>query len=183
MNEVTQVTASQRGDRQAFGQLIDGYYQRVYRLAYRFTGCHASADDVCQETFLQALEKLGSLRQPEQFAAWLMAIASNTARQHLKRLKRMRPMDVDDIKNMAEAKTERPEGSWDSLADQDKSRIVNQHIQEMPDHLRQTATITILEGLNQKQAARILGFSEASVCRYMLQARTWLQEKLRPYLM
>ena len=53
------VRAAQRGDREAFGQLAERYQQTVYAIALRRLGNHAEAQEVCQEVFVKAIQKIG----------------------------------------------------------------------------------------------------------------------------
>ncbi len=73
------VRAAQRGDRQAFGQLVTRYQQAVYATAFRRLDNHADAQELCQEVFIQALRKIGQLRDPRCFGGWLRSIARRMA--------------------------------------------------------------------------------------------------------
>jgi RNA polymerase sigma-70 factor (ECF subfamily) len=73
------VRRAQSGDRDALGQLIERYQAAVYSIALRRLGNHAEAQELCQEVFLQALEKIGQLREPAAFGGWLRAIANRMA--------------------------------------------------------------------------------------------------------
>ena len=65
------------GDSAAFGFLVDKYRQSVYALAYSRLGNFHDAEDVTQEAFITAYEKLHTLKRWENFYAWLYAITSN----------------------------------------------------------------------------------------------------------
>jgi RNA polymerase sigma-70 factor (ECF subfamily) len=72
-------------DRQAFAALVRRHQSAVRNLLRRLTaGQHALADDLAQETFLQAYRKLGQFRADAQFATWLHRIATNVWLQHLR---------------------------------------------------------------------------------------------------
>jgi RNA polymerase sigma-70 factor, ECF subfamily len=73
------VRRAQAGDRDALGQLIERYQGAVYAIALRRLGNHAEAQELAQEVFLQALEKLDQLREPCAFGGWLRAIANRMA--------------------------------------------------------------------------------------------------------
>lgn len=91
MNDVTQIVAdekellielvrsAQAGDRQAFGELVERFERSVYATAWRRLGNHAEAQELAQEVFVQALRKIGQLRQPESFGGWLRTIANRLA--------------------------------------------------------------------------------------------------------
>ena len=70
------VSAAQQGDREAFGQLFEQFQRTVYGVAFRRLGNHAEAQEVCQEVFIQAMRKIGQLRDPHCFAGWLRSMAS-----------------------------------------------------------------------------------------------------------
>jgi len=86
--EMELVLAAQQGDRDAFGQLVERYERAVYAAAYRRLGNHAEAQEVCQEVFVRAMQKIGQLRQPECFGGWLRSV---TARMAINRAVRRGP--------------------------------------------------------------------------------------------
>lgn len=73
------VLAAQDGDREAFGELVERYEQLVYTTALRRLKNHAEAQELSQEVFVQALRKIGQLRDPECFGSWLRSITSRMA--------------------------------------------------------------------------------------------------------
>lgn len=73
------VRAAQRGNREAFGRLVVRYERAVYATAYRRLANHAEAKEVSQEVFVQALRKIGQLRDPRCFGGWLRSIARRMA--------------------------------------------------------------------------------------------------------
>ncbi len=68
-----------RGDRQAFGRLIENYEQAVYATVFRRLGNHAEAQELCQDVFIQAMRKLGQLEDPRCFGGWIRSIAARMA--------------------------------------------------------------------------------------------------------
>jgi RNA polymerase sigma-70 factor (ECF subfamily) len=76
---VETVRRAQAGDRDALGQLIERYQGAVYAIALRRLGNHAEAQELSQEVFLQALEKLDQLREPCAFGGWIRSIANRMA--------------------------------------------------------------------------------------------------------
>ncbi len=70
------VLAAQQGDREAFGRLFEQFQRAVYAVALRRLGDHTEAQEVCQEVFIQAMRKIGQLRDPRCFAGWLRSMAS-----------------------------------------------------------------------------------------------------------
>lgn len=69
------LAASRSGDREAFGRLVARYQGMVHAVAYSHTGDAALSEDIAQETFLAAWQRLDRLRSPERFGPWLAGIA------------------------------------------------------------------------------------------------------------
>lgn len=76
---IEQVRAAQAGDREAFGELVERFERSVYATALRRSGNHVEAQELTQEVFVQALRKIGQLRDPECFGGWLRTIANRLA--------------------------------------------------------------------------------------------------------
>ncbi|MDZ4819267.1 MAG: sigma-70 family RNA polymerase sigma factor [Planctomycetota bacterium] len=83
------VVLAQTGDRQAFGELVERFERTIYAIAFRRLNNHAEAQELAQEVFVQALEKLDQLRQPECFPGWIRSIA---ARMSINRAVRRGPV-------------------------------------------------------------------------------------------
>ncbi|WP_425472995.1 RNA polymerase sigma factor, partial [Streptomyces botrytidirepellens] len=79
------IAAAQNGDRRALDELIEGWLPLVYNIVGRALNGHADVDDVVQETMLRAVHGLGSLRDPDGFRSWLVAIAMRQIRDRARR--------------------------------------------------------------------------------------------------
>jgi RNA polymerase sigma-70 factor, ECF subfamily len=88
------VCAAQRGDRQAFGRLVERYQRAVYLTVFRRLHNHAEAQEVCQDVFIQVMRKIGQLQDVRCFAGWLRSIASRTAINRAVRRRTMATLDA-----------------------------------------------------------------------------------------
>ncbi|MFI1035029.1 RNA polymerase sigma factor [Streptomyces sp. NPDC020951] len=79
------IADAQGGDRQAMDELVAGWLPLVYNIVGRALNGHADVDDVVQETMLRAVDNLGSLRDPDSFRSWLVAIAMRQIRDRARR--------------------------------------------------------------------------------------------------
>src|SRR5258708_39679840 len=75
------------GDAEAFGQLVEHYERKIYRLAKRITQNDEDAEDVLQETFLKAYEHLPGFKGDSKFYTWVVRIAVNEALMKLRKRK------------------------------------------------------------------------------------------------
>ncbi|MDT7846042.1 sigma-70 family RNA polymerase sigma factor [Streptomyces justiciae] len=87
------IAAAQAGDRQALDELVAGWLPLVYNIVGRALNGHADVDDVVQETMLRAVDNLGSLRDPDSFRSWLVAIAMRQIRDRARRRTAAAPLD------------------------------------------------------------------------------------------
>ena len=119
--------------------LVADYHQVLYRYAYRLTGCASDAEDLTQQTFLVAQQKLSQLRQAESARAWLFTILRNC---YLKGFRRQLPTSattldfcVDDIAEPIvedEIDREQLQAALDTLPDDFKLVLMLFYFEERP---------------------------------------------------
>ncbi len=179
MDELKAVKASQSGDKAAFGLLVDQHYKNIYRYAYHYTGNHQDADDICQETFLRAFDRIGQLKNGTSFKEWLFTIASNLSRKRIKNMKASRnfvSQSIDTLNQPPESNEIQP---FENLTKKEKAFIIREQLQEMSEHLRMVTVLVLMENMAQKEAAKILNRSEPSISRDLNEARALLQSRLQ----
>lgn len=93
--EQTWVFQAQRGDDQAFTQLVETYQKPVYNLCYRMLGEPEAAEDAAQETFLRAYQHIGRYDAQRPFATWLLSIAAHYCIDRLRR-RRFSTFSIDE---------------------------------------------------------------------------------------
>ena len=178
MDELKAVKASQAGDKAAFGFLIDQNYKNIYRYAFHCTGNHQDADDICQETFLKAFDRIEQLKNGNSFREWLFKIASNLSRKRIKSIKIKRnfiALSADSLNQQQENKNVQP---FENLTKNEKASIIQEQLQEMSERLRMVTVLVLMENMAQKEAAKILNRSEPSISRDLNDAKAWLQSRL-----
>lgn len=74
-----------QGDRAAFGELYEETGRSVYFNCLKLLGNAQQAEDITQDTFMKALEKLDSLKEPENFSAWVNRIAINNCKMYFRK--------------------------------------------------------------------------------------------------
>jgi RNA polymerase sigma factor (sigma-70 family) len=83
------------GEREAFTELVERHHRELVRIAYAITGDLDAACDSAQLAWIKAWQRLPSVREPERLRAWLIAIAANEARQHLRARGRRRIHEIE----------------------------------------------------------------------------------------
>jgi len=85
------------GERDAFTELVERHHQELVRISYAITGDLDAARDSAQLAWIKAWQRLPSLREPDRLRAWLIAIAANEARQHIRAARRRRVREITPI--------------------------------------------------------------------------------------
>lgn len=135
------VRAARKGDRNAYGKLVDRHLRSVYSVALRVLGQSSDAEDVSQDTFLRAFERLNLFDDSRSFRNWLLKIASNLAinrirtRARERRLK-LRLADSEEGSPPVDRKDLPSPQDWahwlDQIDDMQRASIVLFHFHDMP---------------------------------------------------
>lgn len=175
------------GDKSACAQCIERYSPMLYRLALRLTGDASTAEDVVQETFLNAFKAIGSFEGRSSLSTWLYRIAANTALMHVRRAQPLM-VSVDEVTTDEDQPVPQALFDWCCLPERDfetaETRAeLERAIHELPEKLRVVFALRELEGLSTEATAEALGVSPDVVKTRLHRARLWLRERLSPYFM
>jgi RNA polymerase sigma-70 factor (ECF subfamily) len=168
------VRQSQSGDPKAFECLIVRHQRMIYSLTYRMTGSAADAEDLAQETFVRAYRNIGSYRAVSKFSTWLYRIAINVCLTWRHREAR-RVEAYANWANMAEVPGSNGESTRGEI---DRGSRAHAALLKLPPKQRAAIALTVYEGLNHAEAAKVLGCSETTVSWRVFVARN----KLRRWL-
>ena len=162
------------GDTAAFGLLVDKYRASVYALAYSKLGNFHDAEDVTQEVFLKAYQKLRTLKQWDRFLAWLYAITSNLCKD-FSRSRSNRP----DTEYIADQKREHVEKlSMTSYHETEVYQSLHETLAVLPEIHRQVLTLHYLGGMSYREIAQFLGTSPHAIAMRLNRARSKLKTEM-----
>jgi RNA polymerase sigma-70 factor, ECF subfamily len=164
------VALTQRGDREAFGQIYDRYVDEVFALVLHRTGDRLVAEDLTSETFLRALKRIDCFTwQGADFGAWLTTIARNLVADHFKshRVRFERP--VADMRDADRADVHLEADPAQAAVDHITHLTLLTSVQELPELQRECIVLRFLKGLTITETAALMGRTEASI--KMLQRR------------
>jgi RNA polymerase sigma-70 factor, ECF subfamily len=173
------------GDRLQFARMVDLYSTPIYRLGLRMLGNSQDAEDILQNTFLNALTHLPSFEGRSSLATWLYRIAANEALMLL----RKRKPEVE-LEQEAEDGEEAPQpvqfADWsvlpeDKLLTGEGKKLLEDAIQRLPEAMRFVFVLRDIEGLSIRETAESLNLAETNVKTRLLRARLSLREQLSAY--
>ncbi|NWF63225.1 MAG: sigma-70 family RNA polymerase sigma factor [Chloroflexi bacterium] len=175
--------ALRSGDRAEFARLVDAYSAPIYRLGLKMLGNPQDAEDVLQNTFLNALTHLKDFEGRSSLSTWLYRIASNEALMLLRRKKSV--FNLDDFESASEDETQLPEVfvDWSSLPEDkllsnESLAALSAAVTRLPEALRMVFILRDVEGLSIRETANVLSLTETNVKTRLLRARMFLREQL-----
>jgi RNA polymerase sigma-70 factor (ECF subfamily) len=169
-DDIALVEAARSGDRSAYGRLYDRYARMVHGILLARVPRH-EVDDLTQDVFLQAMPRLGSLRDTARFGAWLGAIARNRANDFFRRAKPATDLSetlaVERIEDRAASSSQIAEASG-----------ILELIRSLPDAYRETLILRLVEGMTGPEIASRTGLSPGSVRVNLHRGMQQLRERL-----
>lgn len=170
--DATYVERARRGDASAFEALVRRYYRAAYAVALALLSNSMDAEDVCQDAFLKALERLDDCREPDKFASWLLRIVRNRA-HNFRAYRRVRATESLELAGAA--------GREDSARDAERDDLrerLEDALGQLSEIQRQVVLLHDLEGLKHREIAGHLAISEGMSRQHMLNARRTLRKIL-----
>jgi RNA polymerase sigma-70 factor, ECF subfamily len=181
------VERAQRGDKRAFGLLVEKYQRKLGRLLGRMIRDQAEVEDVVQEAFIKAYRALPNFRGESAFYTWLYRIGINTAKNYLVAMGR-RPrvsaeIEVEDAENFEDGDELRTISTPETeLMSKQVAQTVNDTVAALPEELRTAITLREIEGLSYEEIASLMDCPIGTVRSRIFRARETIAEKLRPLL-
>jgi RNA polymerase sigma-70 factor (ECF subfamily) len=158
-----------RGDQQAFERLYRLHVSRIRGLARRMAGFEA-ADELTQDAFVRAWEKLGTFRGESLFATWLYRLAVNVIIESRRSLARRAARQEDDEEAVRNASVRAADGVFAV----DFSAAVTR----LPDGARQVFVLHDVEGYKHHEIGRLMGITTGTSKGQLSRARTILRKYL-----
>jgi len=170
------VARSQRGDKEAFGELVRRYQRLVVSIAYRMSGDATLAEDAAQDAFLRAWQQLSRFeyRGAGSFRAWLCRIATNVTTDRLRKAHPTVALEALPLPGGVRPDEVHLRG--------EEAQAVRAAILRLPEASRAALILREYEGLSYREIAEALNIPIGTVMSRLNYARRRLREELLPYL-
>ncbi len=168
-----------QGDPDAFGPLVKKYQKGVHALVWRKIGDFHIAQEVTQDAFLNAYQKLGTLKNHNLFAGWLYVIASNLCLDWLRKNRLpMESLDVEDTNEVDKVSySQYTVEKRESEADENRREVVKDLLKKLPESERTVMTLHYLGEMTIKTISEFLGVSQNTVKSRLSRARNRLRKE------
>lgn len=175
MTDAELVAAVRRGSREAAGRLAERYLRGCRAVALAVVGEIAGAEDVCQEAFVHAIDRIDECRDPARFAGWLRQIVRRRARNYLRhaRVRRTVPLASDMGADPGESPAEA------AVRSDLRDRLLGA-LARLPADRREVVLLHDLEGWTHREIAERMKLPPGTVRSHLHYARRRLRELLGP---
>lgn len=174
-----------------FHEVIDENYQRVYGVIYRLLDDSQEAEDLTQDTFVNAYRAWEDFRGESQVYTWLYRIALNLTKNRLERVGRRRQFHAHSLDQPVEDgegdQRQRHVEDWSQAPEQllekaELGELIGHYVRHLRLDYQEVIVLRDYEGLSYEEIAQIVGCSLQAVKSRLFRARSILREKLQSYL-
>ncbi len=167
---------ARRGDKNAFGQLIEAYQGPVYNLAYRMLGNAGEAEEAAQEAFIRAYTRLDSYDPAHKFSTWLLSITSNYCIDQIRK-RRAVLLSIDEpLPPHPALHSDNNKGPEAQYLAQEREALVQGMLRELPDEYRQAVVLRYWYDMSYEEIAEVQKTTVSAVKSRLFRARRQLAE-------
>ncbi|MYB00868.1 sigma-70 family RNA polymerase sigma factor [Candidatus Poribacteria bacterium] len=167
------------GDDTAFSVLVKKYQRSVHALAWRKIGDFHIAEDITQDTFLKAYQRLSTLKKPQRFGSWLYVITANQCKAWLRKDRAW----TQALEDTSSAQLEEATYSGYVIEENERMSVETQHevvkklLAKLQESDRTVITLYYLGGMTYEEISKFLGVSEAAIRNRLYRARRRLKKE------
>jgi RNA polymerase sigma-70 factor (ECF subfamily) len=177
-------------DPEALRVIMGKYHARLLAVANRICNNPADAEEIVQDVFLTALNKIDRFEGRSTLSTWLYRITVNTALMKLRnqRLVQKNSVPMDDVYALLAERESGPvlggkvRPPDDMLMGRELCRQIQKTVEDLPDVYRDVFLLRGIQGLSTKEAGKILNVTPAAVKSRLHRSRDLIRERLNPYL-
>ena len=167
---------ARRGDKVAFGQLIEAYQGPVYNLAYRMLNNSGEAEEAAQEAFIRAYTRLDSYDPAHKFSTWLLSITSNYCID-LIRKRRAVLLSLDEpLPPHPALHSDNNKGPEGEYLNQEREALVQGMLKELPDEYREAVVLRYWYYMSYEEIAEVQKTTVSAVKSRLFRARRQLAD-------
>ena len=158
------------GDKDAYQVLVERYHKGLINHLYSVVGERETAEDLAQEAFIRAFDKLDSYNPKYAFSTWLYKIATNRAYSHLRKRKHLPLFDAEQHQS--------DEDVSEKVEKREQQRKVRASVQRLPNHYRAVVSLYYWQGLSYEELAVAVDAPVGTVKTWLHRAKNELREDL-----
>lgn len=173
------VLQTRAGEAQAFGELVQRYQASVFNVCLRMMGERREAEDMTQEAFIRAHERLHTFDEDRPFGPWIRRVAANLCLNKIKRPSAQSIPLEDELDQPQRPQSILPE---QALIARDRQRTIRAAILALPAHYRVVIELRHFQELSYADIGAALGMPLSDVKSHLFRARKQLAERLEGHV-
>ena len=170
---VVLVNQAKDGNRSALARLVDQFHSDVFRMVYYRVRSRSDAEDIAQDVFLKAFQKISTVKDAARFRGWLFSIALNRIRdfQRKKRFRSLFKVEEEDIDSQPPVETESDEPeALEQVLKEDFWRQIRSMLDKLSKMEREVFLLRFFDHLNLNEIAGALKKNESTVKTHLYRA-------------
>ena len=166
------IQSARRGVAEAYGELVRRYQTSVFNVCYRILHERAEAEDLAQESFIRAYERLYTFDIEREFGPWIRRVAANVCLNHLE--SQRNTAEFDDERDASET-----QGLEAAVEVNERSEQIRRALASLPAHYRIVIELRHYQEMSYDEIAAELKIPLSDVKSHLFRARKFLAEKLK----
>jgi RNA polymerase sigma-70 factor (ECF subfamily) len=167
---------ARKGDKAAFGRLMEAYQGPVYNLAYRMLGNSGEAEEAAQEAFIRAYTRIHTYDPAHKFSTWLLSITSNYCIDQIRK-RRATYLSIDEpLAPHPALQSDQEKGPEAQLVMSEQSQLVQSLLNELQPEYREAVVLRYWHELSYEEIAEMMKTSVSAIKSRLFRARKQLAE-------
>lgn len=170
-----------QGDSEIFGVLVRRYQEKIFRLAYGYTGNEDDAMELAQDILIASFESLPRFRGESKFSTWLYSIGMNHCKNFIRKRGRIISMPIKSIVDDSELEIQLADKKTDveqSVINNDSMKIAVDELGKLPVEYREAVLLRDLNGMSYDEISIALGITMSNVKVRIHRGRDMLKKRL-----
>lgn len=168
------IDRARSGDSEAFARLVEQYYSTIFRVAYKWAGNQADAEDIAQDVCVKLGQAIRSFKGTSAFSSWLYRVTLNAVRD----FQRARKRRTENIAAMALVSETEYVPDMETEMTHDQLWLA---VRKLPDKQRDAMLLIYAEDMSHREAADVMDCAESTVSWHVHEAKKRLKEELQGY--
>ncbi|HZM21039.1 MAG TPA: sigma-70 family RNA polymerase sigma factor, partial [Anaerolineales bacterium] len=165
------ILRARRGDAEAYGELVTRYQTSIFNVCYRILHERGEAEDLAQESFIRAYDRINTFDIEREFGPWIRRVAANVCLNHLE--SQPKSVELNDERDAGES--QRPEAVMEV---HERSEHIRRALASLPPHYRLVIELRHYQELSYDEIAGELDIPLSDVKSHLFRARKLLAEKI-----
>jgi RNA polymerase sigma-70 factor (ECF subfamily) len=167
---------ARKGDRVAFGRLVEAYQGPVYNLAYRMLNNRGEAEEAAQEAFIRAYTRLDSYDPQRKFSTWLLSIASNYCIDLIRKRRATLLSLEEPLPPHPALMSDHADGPEAQAMSNEREALVQALLATLPEEYRETVILRYWYDMSYEEIAEVMGTTVSAIKSRLFRARRQLAE-------